>query len=146
MIEDKIYDKLSKSDDIMSNLINKWGKLTLRPSDNLFEFVVRGIIEQMLSIKAAKVIFDRLLVLVGDITPENILKLSPEKIKSIGTSWNKATYIIEFSKSVIQGQIDLSKLKELSDNDLIERLVSIKGVGLWTAEMIACFGLGRLNI
>ena len=95
-LENLEYQYLKKSDEKLSSIIDKWGKLVINTSENLFEFIIREIIEQMLSIKSSICIFDRFKKMVGDITPFNISKLTIEEIKSIGTSTKKAEYIKGF--------------------------------------------------
>ena len=137
---------MKKSDEKLSSLIDKWGKLVINTPENLFEFIIREIIEQMLSIKSSICIFDRFKKMVGDITPFNISKLTIEEIKTIGTSTKKAEYIKGFSDDVLNNRFNISDLSTLNDEELIKKLTSIKGTGIWTAEMVACFGLGRKDI
>ena len=145
-LEDLEYQYLKKSDEKLSLLIEKWGKLVINTPENLFEFIIREIIKQMLSIKYSIYIFDRFKKMVGDITPFNISKLTIEEIKSIGASTKKAEYIKGFSDDALNNRFNISDISTLNDEELIKKLTSIKGIGIWTAEMVACFGLGRKDI
>lgn len=126
--------------------MDKWGLLEIDTNENLFEFIIREIIEQMLSIKVAECIFNRLKNIAKDITPKSISKLTVDEIRSIGTSAKKAEYIKAFSEDVLCDRFKIEELTTLKDEELIKRLISIKGIGIWTAEMVACFGLGRKDI
>lgn len=89
---------------------------------------------------------NNLIGIVGEVEPSHILNVSKEKIRSVGISKSKIDFIKSFCSDIKTGKINLNKLNELSDEDLIKTLTKIKGVGEWTAEMIALFSLGRENI
>lgn len=145
-LNEEEYLHLKASDETLSKLMDKWGILEINTTDNLFEFIIREIIEQMLSIKAAECIFNRLKNIVNEITPNSISNLTQEEIKAIGTSTKKAEYIKAFAEDVLFNRFNIDRLKTLNDEELIKSLTSIKGIGVWTAEMVACFGLGRKDI
>lgn len=145
-LNEEEYLHLKASDETLSKLMDKWGILEINTTDNLFEFIIREIIEQMLSIKAAECIFNRLKNIVNEITPNSISNLTQEEIKAIGTSTKKAEYIKAFAEDVLFNRFNIDRLITLNDEELIKSLTSIKGIGVWTAEMVACFGLGRKDI
>lgn len=116
-------------------------------NDDPYRFMVHEIIEQMLSIKAGAKIFELLDELCnGNINPLTVSNLSEEEIKSTGTSSNKARYIKCLTNSVIAGDINFAELEHLSDEDVIKRLTTIKGIGIWTAKMYLIFVLDRQNV
>lgn len=84
--------------------------------------------------------------MVGDLTPENVSKLSVDDIRRCGISNKKAEYIIALSNAVFEGKYDFDQLYSMTDEQVIKYLMKIKGVGKWTAEMIAEFTMGRLNV
>ncbi len=113
-----------------------------------FEELVESIVSQQLSIKAADTIFGRLIDILPKkkLTPENVLKLSDEKMRGVGLSYGKIKYIKDLSQKVKDKEIHLEKLDSLSNEEVIAELTKIKGIGKWTAEMFLMFSLGREDI
>lgn len=112
-----------------------------------FAFLVREILEQMLSVKAAQKIYDRLVALChGTITPSGIHVLSLEQIQSIGTSSRKAAYIKNLASAIVSGSLDLTALENCSDEQVIKALTTLHGIGTWTAKMYLIFVLDRQNV
>ena len=120
----------------------------LEQSDDLFQDIVWTIIGQQLSGKAADTIFDRFKALFpkGHLTAERILKLKDSDIRACGISGAKMRAIRDLSQKVIAGDVNIEKLSSLSDAEVFDELVSVKGIGPWTAEMILMFSLGRPDI
>ena len=115
--------------------------------ENPFAFLVHEIIEQMLSVKAAAKIYSRFVTICdGSITPKSVSGLSFEQIKATGTSSKKAKCIIELSKNILSGALDLGQLEDKSDSDVMNILVSQPGIGPWTAKMYLIFVLDRSDI
>lgn len=141
-----IINYLKKQDFLFDILFKKYGLLESANKHNLFSSFMFHFIGQMLSNKVAYVLWTRFVNLVGEIEPHHILNVPDDKIKSIGISRAKIDFIKNFCNVIISGKINLDSLNELTDEDLIKTLTKIKGVGEWTAEMIALFSLGRENI
>ena len=141
-----IINYLKKQDFLFDILFKKYGLLEFANKHNLFSSFIFHFIGQMLSNKVAYVLWTRFVNLVGEIEPHHILNVPDDKIKSIGISRAKIEFIKNFCNVIISGKINLDSLNELTDEDLIKTLTKIKGVGEWTAEMIALFSLGRENI
>lgn len=137
---------LKSSDLVFNKLIEKYGLLETHSSFDLFSFFVFHFIGQMLSNKVADVLWTRFVNLVGEVEPHNILNIPDDKIRNIGISRAKIEFIKSFCNDIINKKIVLDSLNSLSDDELIRTLTKIKGVGEWTAEMIALFSLGRENI
>lgn len=138
---------LCSKDKHLSKLISIIGPLNYSYKYDSYLFLVNSIIEQMLSKKAGIKIFSRLEELCdGDITPSKISQLSESQIKSIGTSSSKAAYIKNLTELVINNKINFSILDELSDAEIIKQLTSIRGIGIWTAQMYLIFVLNRQDI
>lgn len=140
-----ILRELKKSDAILRALILKYDINYLDTNDDLFYSIVINIIGQMLSLKVSKALVERLENIIP-ITPNNLIRLNIEDFVNIGISSKKAKYILELSYSIVNNKIDLSMIKNLNDTEARTYLLSIKGVGEWTADMILLFSLGRLNI
>ncbi len=120
----------------------------LELSDNLFIDITQTIIGQQLSGKAADTIFARFEALfpAKQITPEIILETSDDRLRSAGLSGAKVRSIKDLSEKIISKEINLTKLPTLSDNEVLEELLKVKGIGPWTAEMLMMFSLGRTDI
>ena len=140
---------LCKKDKRLAKVISMVGDIQYQPHTNgdEYPFIIHEIIEQMLSIKAGKKIYDRLVALCsGEITPEHILALSTEDIRSTGTSKAKAEYIQIISKAVTSGDLVFSELEKMTDDAVIKKLTSYRGLGNWTAKMYLIFVLDRKDI
>jgi DNA-3-methyladenine glycosylase II len=109
--------------------------------------LAEAIIYQQLNGKAAETIFNRFAVLAGNpLTPEGILKLTPEQMRSVGLSQQKSSYLRDMAERAHRGDLDFSRLPQMSDDEVIEHLTQVKGVGVWTAHMFLMFTLRRPNI
>lgn len=146
IVTDEIINYLIQKDAKFSILYNLYGKAKLEGPVNIFQSIVSSIIGQQLSIKAKRVIFDRFINTIKEFSPEAIIKTSDTDIRNCGISFAKIKYIKELSQKVINKEYDFENLETLNDEDLIEELRKINGVGIWTAEMLALFTFRRENI
>lgn len=122
---------------------------TLKPTKNPFESLVRSIIFQQLSGKAATSIFDKFVLLFKPKkfpTPEDVLKISDIKLRSAGVSLQKIKYLRDLSAKFLDGTINPRKFSKMSDQEIIDHLTSVKGVGQWTAHMFLIFALNRPDV
>ncbi len=142
--EERAY--VAGKDPVMKELVERFGRLEIRVSGDIFADLVSDIVGQMLSNRVAEVIVGRLRALAGGLTPEKLLAKTLEEIKNCGMSARKAEYILALSRDVKEGKYDFSRLDSMTDGEAIAYLMKIKGVGRWTAEMIAEFSLGRKDI
>lgn len=138
---------LCQKDKRLAKVISMVGTITYEPHNDGYSFLVHEIIEQMLSIQAAAKIYSRLIKLCnGTITPATVICQTDDMLKSIGTSRTKVEYIKGITKAVINGELNFTELSTLSDEDVIKKLTSFRGVGQWTAKMYLIFVLNRPNI
>lgn len=138
---------LKKSDPILSGIIERVGdyRIEFRPPD--FETLVKSIVYQQLSGRVASVIFGRLARAAGDpLTPENILKLRPSRMRGLGLSTQKTAYIRDLARHTRDGAVTFHELAALSDAEVIERLTQVKGIGVWTVHMFLIFALRRPDV
>ena len=142
--EERAY--VAGKDPVMKELVERFGRLEIRVSGDIFADLVSDIVGQMLSNRVAEVSVGRLRALAGGLTPEKLLAKTLEEIKNCGMSARKAEYILALSRDVKEGKYDFSRLDSMTDGEAIAYLMKIKGVGRWTAEMIAEFSLGRKDI
>lgn len=127
-----------------------------KPNKNHFRSLVESIVSQQLSVKASDTIFARfveLFVKSGAIKtarsfpkPEQVLKMSDAKLRKVGLSGSKVKYIKDLAKKVHQKELQLNRLHKMSDEEVIEHLVQVKGIGRWTGEMFLMFSLARPDI
>ena len=139
---------LKKSDPVLAGLIKRVGPYRIEYREPRFETLVRSIVYQQISGKAAATILDRLLGLVAkrNLTPRAVLKLTPEQLRSAGLSGQKASYIHDLAEHTQLKRIDFSTLGELADADVIDHLTQVKGIGVWTAHMFLMFALRREDV
>ena len=141
-----------KKDKVMARIIREyplpsWPKVKIDPQF-LFSEIVETILGQQLSGKAANTIIGRFKNIYGGRHPkvEELLKTKDQKIRDCGTAWSKVSYIKNVAKAVKNKELDLKKLPAMSDQEVREALLKIKGIGNWTAEMMLMFTLRRPNI
>lgn len=138
---------LCAKDKRLAKAISMVGPITYIPYHDEYAFLIHEIIEQMLSIKAGRKIYERLEALCGGrITPLSVSELSDEAIRSTGTSNAKVSYIRNITDAVLSGYICFNELKEMSDEAVIKKLTALRGIGTWTAKMYLIFVLDRQDI
>ncbi len=112
-----------------------------------FHTLAEAIIYQQLNGKAAVTIFKRFAALAGDpVTPEGILKLTDAQLRSVGLSRQKSSYLKDMARRASRGELDFTRLPEMTDDEVIKHLTQVKGVGVWTAHMFLMFALRRPNV
>lgn len=138
---------LSK-DKYIGPLVKKWGHCTIqfRPHKDYFEHICDNIIGQQLSGRVADVIEGRFKEAVGKITPENVLKTPDQKLRDCGMSWGKVSFLKDLAIKVKRREVKVKSLETLSDEEIIEELTTVKGIGRWTAEMFLVFSLARPDV
>jgi DNA-3-methyladenine glycosylase II len=132
---------------VLAGLIARHGACALPEArGTLFETLARSIIGQQLSAKAARAIHARLLVLAPSLTPEAVLALGEAPMRAAGLSGAKARWLQALAARVADGSLDFGALNDRSDEEAIETLIALPGVGRWTAEMFLIFGLRRTDV
>lgn len=137
---------LKKADEILGAAIDRIGRIDRVIIPDLFAALIHAIVGQQISIKAANTVWGRLQERFGEICPRNITKLGVEDIKGCGISTRKAEYIKTIAEKAISGDIIFSELHNMSDPEIIEKLSSLSGVGIWTAEMLLINSMERPDI
>jgi DNA-3-methyladenine glycosylase II len=113
---------------------------------DLFTALVHSIVGQQISKQAAATVWNRVQEYFGEITPARVAIASSEEIQQLGMSLRKATYIKGVAEAALEGSLDLDRLNSLPDGEIIKRLSSLHGVGVWTAEMMLIFSLQRPDV
>jgi DNA-3-methyladenine glycosylase II len=138
---------LKKSDPLMRAIIERVGPCRMEFGEPTFHSLAEAIVYQQLNGKAAATIFNRFTALTGDpVTPEGILKLSAEQLRAVGLSKQKSSYLFDMAERTQRRDLDFSKLADMTDEEVIEHLTQVKGVGVWTAHMFLMFTLQRANV
>jgi DNA-3-methyladenine glycosylase II len=139
---------VARKDPAMAALIKRAGPMTFRdPSEDSFAALVRSIMYQQLAGAAANAIHGRFLKLFADgLSPAAVLALPEGAMRGAGLSGSKAAAVADLAKKVSDGTVPLGDVETLSDADLEARLVQVRGIGPWTAEMFMMFQLQRLDI
>lgn len=137
---------LSRQDPVLQTLITSHGTGRLQRRRDPFVALSRSIIGQQLSVKAAQSIWVRLVKMAGTIEPETIAEREIGQLRACGLSANKSVYVIELATHFRDGTIDTAKWRRLADEQVIQELTRLKGIGRWTAEMFLIFHLMRPNV
>lgn len=142
----KEIEYLKAKDKKLAAVIDQIGHIDRECYDDLFDAVVNSIIGQQISTKAHQSIWKRMKDELGNIDDAKIIEIGREKLQSYGITWRKADYIMEFANKVNSGEFDLNAINHMTDEEAISALSSLKGIGVWTAEMILLFCLQRPDI
>ncbi|MDD2431197.1 MAG: DNA-3-methyladenine glycosylase [Firmicutes bacterium] len=143
----EIKNSLVALDPTLTPVIDKVGDITVKLNRDYFASLVSTIIGQQLSNKVAGIIWQRLDDLFrGLLVPEQFLVTDSEALRSIGISYRKIEYIKNLASAVTNSDLNLQELERLSDQEVIDRLIKLKGIGVWTAEMFLIFSLGRPDV
>lgn len=137
---------LQKKDKKLGAAIERIGRVERQVIPDLFTALVHSIVGQQISKQAAATVWNRVQEYFGEITPARVAIASSEEIQQLGMSLRKATYIKGVAEAALEGSLDLDRLNSLPDGEIIERLSSLHGVGVWTAEMMLIFSLQRPDV
>ena len=143
----KAINHLRQSDPVLSAIIEHVGAFRMNYDEPAFHSLAEAIVYQQLHGKAAATIFGRLAALTGNpLTPEGILKLSVEQMRAVGLSKQKLSYLRDLAAKTHSGELDFTRLPDLSDAEVTKQLTQVKGIGVWTAHMFLMFALRRPNV
>lgn len=137
---------LRKKDKRLGEVIDRIGHVDRAVDPDLFSAVIHHIIGQQISMKAQATIWQRMQDALGAVSAETILAAGVPELQSLGMTFRKAEYITDFAEKIRSGAFNLESVKYMSDADAIRALSSLKGIGVWTAEMILLFCLQRPNV
>lgn len=146
---------LQKSDPVMKVLLNRHGPFTAKAKTDRFGTLVSSIISQQISTAAAATIKRRLHQAIMDraglsklptLTAEHLKQFDLDSFREIGISRQKATYLLDLAEKVQVGTVELHKMARMSDEQIIEQLLQIKGIGRWTAQMFLIFSMARMDV
>ncbi len=140
-------EHLTSADPVLAEIIGQVGPYKPRYAPPTFENMARSIAYQQLHGKAAATIFGRLLNACDlELTPQSVLKLSIEQMRACGLSKQKLSYIRDLAEKTISGDVNFEQLPAMDDEDVIEHLTRVKGIGRWSAQMFLMFALRRQDV
>ena len=147
----KAISHFKKNDLLLYNTILKIGEIKpyeIRNSGDYFSDLCESIVGQQLSGKAASTIWGRFISLMPQkkVTPQNVLKVDTEDMRKAGMSYSKAKYVKDLAEKVKDKLVKLDQLERLSDQEVVDELVKVKGIGPWTAEMFLMSSLAREDV
>ena len=137
---------LAKKDRVMRRLIPQFGDASLESRGDAFVTLARSIVGQQISVKAAQAVWDRFAALPKKITPTYVLKLKVDDMRAAGLSARKVEYLVDLALHFSNGTVNTRQWADMDDEAIIAELVSIRGIGRWTAEMFLIFYLMRPNV
>ncbi len=139
---------LAKNDKKLAPIIQASGQCSIKPHTDYYGELVGSIVGQQLSTAAAGTIWKRVLALFGDKmpTPQELIKVEDQKLRDVGLSWAKVKYVKDLAQHILDGRLDLDHIATMPNQQVIEQLTAVKGLGEWSAHMFMMFGLGRLDI
>ncbi|MGH9627004.1 MAG: DNA-3-methyladenine glycosylase family protein [Bryobacteraceae bacterium] len=143
----KAVQHLRRADTVMGTIIEQVGPYRIKYTEPTFHSLAKSIVYQQLSGYAAATIFGRLVAATGDpVTPAAVLRLSMPERRAFGLSQQKASYVADLALKTSRREIDFAGLSELADEQVIEQLTLVKGIGIWTAHMFLIFALRRPDV
>ncbi len=149
IISEDIYQELRSKDKILSDLIDQHGPMTIDTTRDAtrFEALVRSVLHQQLTRHAADAIYSRMVELLGgSLTPQDLVRIELQTLKTCGLSQAKALAIQGLAQDIVEKKLNLKLLESLDDIEVFEILCSYRGIGIWTAQMFCIFQLNRIDI
>lgn len=146
--------RLAESDPVIGGLVERLGELSLetrrrgRPRTDSYGTLLRSVVGQQVSTKAAAAIYDRVLALFGGRTPTpaELLATQPAQLRAAGLSGRKVEYVRDLAEHVVSGDLELDQLAELSDEEVVAEITAVRGFGVWTAQIFCMFHLERPDV
>jgi DNA-3-methyladenine glycosylase II len=145
---DKAAKHLAANDKKLAPVIAASGPCRIKPHADHYGELVGSIVGQQLSSVAAGTIWRRVLDLFGGKmpTPAQLIKIDDQRLRDVGLSWAKVHYVKDLAQHVLDGRLDLEHISTMPNEQVIEQLTAVKGIGEWSAHMFMMFGLGRLDV
>lgn len=139
-------NELKKKDKRLGEVVDRLGKIEREVDPDLFSSLVHQIVGQQITTKAQETIWQRMRMQLGTIDARTVLQAGADQLQAMGISHRKADYITELSEKVDNGTLKLEALWQLPDEEVVQRLSCLRGVGVWTAEMLLLFCMQRPNV
>lgn len=143
---EKEVEYLKSKDAALGKAMDEIGHVYREIIPDMLMALINSIIGQQISTKAQETIWGRFQTMFEPVTPEHIDSIPTEELQTCGISMKKASYIKEIASSIVDGSLDLTQFQTMSDDDVCKRLSQIKGIGVWTAEMLMIFSMQRMDV
>lgn len=143
---EKEIEYLKKKDKALGTAIAEIGYVEREIIPDMFMALVNSIIGQQISTKAQETVWNRFQMMFEPVTSEHISSVAVEELQKCGISMRKATYISDIATNIENGNLSLEQMASMSDDEVAKRLSQIKGIGVWTAEMLMIFSMQRMDI
>lgn len=147
------HQRLAAADPALARLVERIGPLSVaqrrrgRPRNDPYGALLRTIVGQQLSTKAARTIYGRVLDIYGDVpAPRQVLETEPGRLRAAGLSGRKVEYLCDLAAHVERGELEIGRLRELPDEEVIAEISAVRGLGRWSAEMFLMFTLERPDV
>ena len=137
---------LRRTDPVMGEIIGRYPRVHMVARGDAFLTLARAIAGQQISVKAAQSVWNRVLALVVDMTPERVLEQQRPSLRACGLSDRKVEYIADLARHFADGTVHVARWPQMGDEEVIAELVQVRGIGRWTAEMFLMFNLLRPNV
>lgn len=137
---------LSRRDKRLGAVMERLGPLQREVIPDLFAALVHAIVGQQVSMTVQRTLWQRLCDRLGEVSSSSVLAVAPEELRSLGLSGRKVEYVREAAQAVADGRLDVEALREMDDAAVCAALVGLRGVGVWTAEMLLLFSLQRQDV
>ena len=137
---------LKLRDPVLGAAINRIGPIERAVTPDLFTALIHAIVGQQISTKAQATVWARLESLCAPVTPERLAELSSEELQRCGLSFRKTDYIKGIAAAILAGELNLAALAQQPDEEVCKQLSQLKGIGVWTAEMLMTFSMQRPNV
>ena len=138
--------ELAQRDGVLRRLIKNHSGLAMRSRGDAFMTLARSIVGQQISLKAADSVWQKILATVPAISAQHIAKADSAELRNCGLSGKKVLYLQDLAQSFVSGSLDVAEWKHLDDDELIAKLIQVKGIGRWTAEMFLIFYMMRPDV
>ena len=138
--------ELSQNDPVLADLVARFAGSTLVSRGEPFSTLVRSIVGQQISVKAADAIWARLAGVLPKVEAASVLECPPQMLRECGLSARKVEYLVDLANHFTTGQIHVERWATMSDAEVIAELTAVRGIGVWTAEMFLIFNLLRPDV
>jgi DNA-3-methyladenine glycosylase II len=143
---DRARRALARRDPVMGSIIRSRPRVHLVRRGEPFLTLARAIVGQQISVKAAQSVWDKLVLCVGEVTPQGVLARDRKLLRACGLSDRKTEYIADLAQHFANGSIHMHRWPQMSDEEIIAELIQVRGIGRWTAEMFLIFNLLRPDV
>ncbi|MDR5659057.1 DNA-3-methyladenine glycosylase 2 family protein [Serpentinicella sp. ANB-PHB4] len=143
---EEAIEYLKKQDPKLATVIDRVGYIKREMKTDPFEALISSIISQQISTKAAQTVFNRFVNTVGEVNPKNVVVIDEGLIRECGISLRKIKYIKGIAEAVTTGLVDFNSFDHMQNQEIVNILTELDGVGTWTAEMLLIFSLNRLDV